>query len=259
MRIPIYQVDAFAAEVFGGNPAAVCPLVSWPEDQLLQAIAAENNLAETAFLVSRGEQYELRWFTPKVEIDLCGHATLAAAYVVFHYLNIHLPEVRFSTRSGPLVVRREGALLAMDFPARPAVPCSVPDGLVQGLGAAPLALFKARDYLAVFASEAQVRELSPDFRTLARLDCLGVIASAPGESADFVSRFFAPAIGIDEDPVTGSAHCTLIPYWADRLGKKALQALQVSERGGTLFCEDLGERVKIAGEAAIYLEGTITV
>ncbi len=259
MNIPIYQVDAFAGEVFGGNPAAVCPLQSWPEDELLQAIAAENNLAETAFLVARGERYELRWFTPQIEIDLCGHATLAAAYVVFHYLNIHLSRVDFETRSGLLGVSRDGAQLAMDFPARPATPCEAPEDLIRGLGVAPLEVYKCRDYLAVLESESQVRELKPDFITLGHLDCLGIIVTAQGENADFVSRFFAPRAGIPEDPVTGSAHCTLVPFWAERLGKNELQALQVSERGGRLSCANLGERVKLAGEAVIYLEGTITV
>lgn len=259
MKIPIYQVDAFTGTVFRGNPAAVCPLVAWPEDELLQAVATENNLSETAFLVARDGHFELRWFTPRVEVDLCGHATLAAAFVVFHYLNIHLSQVDFETRSGRLTVRREGPLLLMDLPSLPGEPCAAPEELTRGLGALPVEVSKASDYLAVFASEAQVRGLSPDFDLLGRLDVRGVIATAPGDKSDFVSRFFAPGVGVPEDPVTGSAHCTLVPYWAQRLGKKELRALQVSERGGELFCEDRGERVQIAGEAVMFLEGIISI
>ncbi len=259
MKIPIYQVDAFSGTVFRGNPAAVCPLVVWPEDELLQAVAAENNLSETAFLVARDGHFELRWFTPRVEVDLCGHATLAAAFVVFHYLNIHLSRVDFETRSGRLTVLREGPLLVMDLPALPAEPCRAAEELTRALDAAPVEVHKASDYMAVYASEAQVRELSPDFDILGRLDVRGVIATAPGDKSDFVSRYFAPRVGVPEDPVTGSAHCTLVPYWARRLGKRELRALQVSHRGGELFCKDLGERVEIAGEAAMFLEGTITV
>jgi len=259
MQIPIYQVDAFTSELFGGNPAAVCPLASWPEDALLQAIAAENNLSETAFLVPKGERYELRWFTPLTEIDLCGHATLGAAHVVFHYLNIHRDRVEFETGSGPLSVTREGPLLAMDFPARPGKPCRAPAALVRGLGAEPRELYLSRDYMAVFDSEKQVRAIVPDVRALAELEVTGIIVTAPGDESDFVSRFFAPREGIPEDPVTGSSHCTLVPYWARRLDRTTLEARQVSARGGVLHCENLGERVKISGEAVVYLEGTISV
>jgi predicted PhzF superfamily epimerase YddE/YHI9 len=259
MKIPIYQVDTFTGAVFRGNPAAVCPLVTWPEDELLQAVAAENNLSETAFLVARDKHFELRWFTPRVEVDLCGHATLAAAYVVFHYLDIHLEQAEFDTRSGRLSVRREGPRLAMDFPALVAKACDVPEELVRGLGAAPVEVLKGLDYLAVFESEARVRSLAPDFELLGRLDARGVIATAPGEKSDFVSRFFAPRVGIPEDPVTGSAHCALVPYWSEKLRKKEMYAFQVSARGGELFCENLAERVKISGEAAIFLEGIITL
>lgn len=259
MQIPIYQVDAFTGELFRGNPAAVCPLTSWPEDALLQAIAAENNLSETAFLVSRGERYEMRWFTPLTEIDLCGHATLAAAHVIFHYLNIHRDRVDFDTGSGPLSVTREGSLLTMDFPARPGESCTAPATLVRGLGAEPQEMYLSRDYMAVFANEDQVRAVTPDFAVLGQLDVTGVIVTAPGDAVDFVSRFFAPREGIDEDPVTGSAHCTLIPYWSRRLGRSQLRARQVSARGGELLCEDLGTRVKISGEAVVYLEGKINI
>ena len=260
MRIPMFQVDAFTAEVFGGNPAAVCVLGGWLEERLMQAIAAENNLSETAFLVRRGEGYGLRWFTPRAEIDLAGHPTLAAAFVVFELLEPGRREVRFETeRSGVLTVRREGELLAMDFPSRPAAPCPAPGALAAGLGAEPLEVLRARDYLAVLPSEAAVRAVRPRFDLLESLDSPGVIITAPGDGADFVSRFFAPRHGVPEDPVTGSAHSTLIPYWAGRLGRKTLRALQVSERGGELFCEDRGERVGIAGRAALFLEGEIRI
>ena len=259
MKIPIYQVDAFADAVFRGNPAAVCPLESWLDDSLLQSIAAENNLSETAFLVPRDEHYEIRWFSPKNEVDLCGHGTLAAAFVIFHYLDIHLSQVDFQTPGDWLTVSRDGALLTMDFPARPPVACEVPDDLVKGLGATPLEVLKSRDYLAVFPSEDIVRALTPDLSLLSRLDAPGIIVTAPGKNADWVSRFFGPREGIPEDPVTGSAHCTLVPYWAPKLRKKEFRALQVSERGGTLYCRDLGERVRIAGEAVMYMEGTIII
>ena len=260
MEIPIYHVDAFTDRVFAGNPAAVCLLAAWLPPEVLQAIAAENNLSETAFLVPRQDGYEIRWFSPAVEIDLCGHATLASGHVAFNHLNPSRGEVRFlSPRSGPLTVSRQGDLLRMDFPSRPPVPCTAPPSLAAGLGRAPREVLRADDYLAVFATEAEVRSLTPDFATLRQLDARGVIISAPGEEADFVSRFFAPKVGIDEDPVTGSAHCTLAPFWRERLGKNPLTARQVSRRGGELFCEDAGERVIIAGRAVGYLRGTITI
>ncbi len=257
MRIPIYQIDAFSDRLFAGNPAAVCPLPEPLPDQLLQAVAAENNLSETAFLLRRGEDYELRWFTPSVEVDLCGHATLASAYVVFRYLQPALEEVRFHTRSGLLKVRRRGEWLEMDFPARPAAPSQPPPGLIEALGLTPGEIWKARDYMAVYQSEDQVRELRPDLGALARVEMFAVIVTAPGRQADFVSRFFAPAAGVPEDPVTGSAHCTLAPYWAARLGKTTLRAQQLSRRGGELLCEVRGERVLLRGRAAAYLEGVI--
>jgi predicted PhzF superfamily epimerase YddE/YHI9 len=257
MKIPLYVIDAFTRQVFGGNPAAVCPLEDWLGDAEMQSIARENNLSETAFFVRHGDRYELRWFTPTVEVDLCGHATLASGYVVFNYLERERDAVSFETRrSGTLTVSREGEQLALDFPARRAAPCRAPAELIAGLGARPRDVLLARDYLAVYATEAEVRGLQPDFRLLAKLDCLGIIVTAEGRGeTDFVSRFFAPGAGIDEDPVTGSAHCTLIPYWAEKLGKQKLHALQVSERGGELFCEDRGERVRMAGHAVRYSEG----
>ena len=260
MRTPLYQIDAFASRVFAGNPAAVCPLDRWLNDTTLQAIAAENNLSETAFFVPREGEFDLRWFTPAVEVDLCGHATLAAAYVVFQYVEPGRTSVTFSSRSGELTVTREGDLLALDFPARPAQPCNMPDALVHALGVRPTQVLSApRDYLVVVENEDIVRALRPDLTVLRHLERQAIIVTGPGSQVDFVSRFFAPAIGVPEDPVTGSAHCTLIPYWAERLGKKALHALQVSPRGGELFCEHLGERVHIAGHAVRYLEGFIHI
>jgi PhzF family phenazine biosynthesis protein len=259
MKLPYYHVDAFASTLFRGNPAGVCPLECWLDDATLQNIAAENNLSETAFVVPRAEEFELRWFTPTTEVDLCGHATLGAAFVLFTQRGLPADEARFHSRSGLLTVEREGDVFTLDFPSRPAKSCPVPDALVRGLGAKPVEVFKARDYLVVFASELDVRQLRPDFAALGGLDCLGIIATAPGSDCDFVSRFFAPSAGINEDPVTGSAHCTLIPYWSRRLGKTPLFARQVSVRGGELFCHDDGERVRIGGRARLYLKGEIAV
>ncbi len=264
MRLPLYQVDAFTGAVFAGNPAAVCPLERWIDEPLMRAIAAENNLSETAFLVpaagsGTGRDYDIRWFTPAAEVDLCGHATLASAFVIFHWLDPARASVTFHSRSGPLVVERCGDLLAMEFPSRPARECAPPAGLAEALGAAPLATLMSRDLLAVFADEAEVRALQPDFARVKALGLHAVCVTAPGTGCDFVSRFFAPLVGVPEDPVTGSAHCMLVPYWAGRLGKRTLHARQVSARGGELFCEDLGDRVIIAGRAAPYLEGMIEV
>jgi PhzF family phenazine biosynthesis protein len=257
LKIPVYQVDAFASRVFSGNPAAVCPLKKWLPDEQMQAIAAENNLANTAFFVPNLDGYDLRWFTPKVEVELCGHATLATAFIIFHDLAPAAKSVRFETKSGALIVTRDGDLLSLDFPSRPAVECELVQELVSALGAQPEAILTARDYLAVYASEDEVRKLAPDLAQVAQLDRFGVIVTAPGKQVDFVSRFFAPAKGVPEDSVTGSAHCTLIPYWGKRLGKKKLHAQQVSARGGELWCEDRGERVTISGKAVRFLEGSI--
>ena len=259
MKIPLYQIDAFTGRLFGGNPAAVCPLEDWLDDATMQAIARENNLSETAFFIDRGDYHDLRWFTPASEVDLCGHATLATAFLLLDELGVGGDVVHFETRSGRLTVRRDGDRLAMDFPAAPPEPCAEPDGLAAGLGRAPDAVLAAAQYLAVFSTEAEVRAIEPDFARIAGLDRRAVIATAPGEEADFVSRFFAPKIGIPEDPVTGSAHCVLVPYWAQRLGKTCLTAHQVSARGGELWCEDRGERVVIAGHAVKYLEGIIEI
>jgi predicted PhzF superfamily epimerase YddE/YHI9 len=257
VRIPYYHVDAFAAAPFAGNPAGVCVLEAWLPDETMLGIAAENNLSETAFLVEAQDHYDLRWFTPVTEVDLCGHATLASAHVVFHHLGHTDPIVRFESKSGTLPVAREGEVLVLDFPARPGERCDTPPALREGLGSEPVEAYRARDYLAVFATQAEVEALEPDMDLLKQVVCLGVIATAPGDDVDFVSRFFAPSVGIPEDPVTGSAHCTLIPYWSERLGKRTLRARQVSARGGELACQDAGERVRIGGRAATYLVGEI--
>ena len=258
MKLPIYKIDAFTDKVFTGNPAAVCPLNEWLDDELLASIAAENNLSETAFFVKQKDYYELRWFTPKMEVDLCGHATLASAFVIFNYYDSELKTICFTTKkAGTLMVKKENGLLSMDFPARAALPCQTPDDLINALVNVPDEVLLARDYLVVYDSEDQINPLMPDMNLLMNLDCLGVIVTAPGNSSDFVSRFFAPKAGVPEDPVTGSAHSTLIPYWSNRLNKKELHAFQISRRRGELFCEDLGERVKIAGQAVLYSEGFI--
>jgi len=264
MKLPIYQVDAFAARVFAGNPAAVCPLEDWLPDAAMQSIAAENNLAETAFFVGGDGDYTIRWFTPVVEIDLCGHATLASGHIVMQHLEPGRSSVRFRTlQAGDLTVDRDGELYVLDFPSWPPKPVLTPPALEQAFSARIEQVLAARDYLCIFRDARTVRALKPDFAALRRLD-KAVIASAPGPdidggSCDFVSRFFAPAVGVDEDPVTGSAHCILTPYWAQRLGKTRLAARQVSPRGGELALELRGERVRIGGRVAPYLEGTIDV
>jgi predicted PhzF superfamily epimerase YddE/YHI9 len=259
MRLPIYQVDAFTDSLFGGNPAAVCPLEAWLPDATMQAIAAENNLSETAFFIPQGGDYALRWFTPTVEVDLCGHATLASGHVVFSFIEPERDSVSFHTvKAGMLKVDRRGDMLVMDFPARPAASCAAPPGLLAVLGGTPRAVLCARDYLIVYDSAAEIAALAPDMAALAKVDCWAAIVTAPGENGvDFVSRFFAPAQGVPEDPVTGSAHCTLVPYWATRLNKTELEARQISRRGGALRCTLNGDRVGIGGRAVVYLEGKI--
>lgn len=257
LKIPMYQVDAFASKVFSGNPAAICPLKKWLPDEQMQAIAAENNLAETAFFVPNQNGYDLRWFTPNVEVDLCGHATLASAYIIFQDLAPAAQAVRFETKSGALIVTRDGDLLSMDFPSRPPGEVEAMPQLLAGLGGNPEKVLAARDYLVVYASEDEVRSLKPNMALLMELDKFAVIVTAPGKTVDFVSRFFAPIKGVPEDPVTGSAHCTLIPYWSKRLGKKKMHAQQVSPRGGELWCEDRGERVTMSGKAVRFFEGAI--
>jgi PhzF family phenazine biosynthesis protein len=261
MRIPLYHIDAFAERPFAGNPAAVCPLESWLPDDLMQSIAGENNLSETAFFVSEGDGYRVRWFTPTVEVDLCGHATLASAYVVLRWIAPSRSSVTFQTeKAGPLTVTRDGELLSLELPARPPERCPEPAGMAAALGKKPVELHAARDYLAVFDRAEDVTSLSPDFEAIAKLDRFAVIVTAPGsDGIDFVSRFFAPGHGVNEDPVTGSSHCTLIPYWSERLGKTKLEARQVSQRGGALTCTLTGDRVTLAGHAVLYLTGTIEI
>src|SRR4030042_2560680 len=237
MKLPIYQIDAFTSRLFGGNPAAVVVLDRWLPDDVLQGIAAENNLAETAFVIPREEMAPLRWFTPAVEVDLCGHATLATGHVLFAHYYPSLRKLSLSSRSGALAVSREGDLLSLDFPSRPGVPIEISEELVSALGSRPKEAYLARDILAIFDTEAEIRRLRPNFERIAQLAALAVIISAPGAEVDFVSRFFAPGVGIPEDPVTGSAHCTLVPYWAARLGKQKLSAKQLSSRGGELDTE----------------------
>ncbi len=267
-EIPVYQVDAFTSAVFGGNPAAVCPLDEWLDAAMMQSIAAENNLAETAFIVEGGDDgadYGLRWFTPVVEVDLCGHATLASAYVIFNHLKPDMPRVSFSTRSGELRVERDGDHLILDFPARVSIPVELPAGFEEALGFVPDEyLRESVDYgknVAVVSSANAVHEFEPDFDFIANLPGDGLIVTARGEQGDcdFVSRYFAPAAGIPEDPVTGSAHCVTVPIWAERLSKAKLFARQISRRGGELSCELTGDRVTMAGRGVLFLHGTIII
>jgi PhzF family phenazine biosynthesis protein len=256
MQTPIYQIDAFTLRRFAGNPAAVMPMQTFPPEETMQAIAAENNLAETAFLIPDGTDYRLRWFTPKTEVPLCGHATLASAAVVMERLEPARTHVIFHTASGPLAVSRADGAYLMDFPARPSEQIPTPDALSKALGIPCQTWVNAFNYMAVVEQEQTVRGLSPDMAAIARLDRPGVIVTAAGEDMyDCVSRYFAPAKGIPEDPVTGAAHCTLAPYWAPRLGKSRLRAYQASSRGGEMFCTFLGDRVQLQGQCVFYLEG----
>ena len=255
--IPYFEVFAFTRRMHAGNPAGVCLLEEWLPNEQLQAIATENNLAETAFVVARAEHFDLRWMTPTMEVDLCGHATLASAHVLFQHRNYSEGMIRFQSKNGELTVARDGERLVLDFPSLPAEAVSLPNELTEALGARPEELRQGRDYIAVFPSQAGVAAIEPDFGRVAKLRAQGVVVTAPGDDCDFVSRYFAPAAGIPEDPVTGSIHCTLIPYWSQRLGKTELFARQISARGGELFCEDRGDRVSIGGEAVTYVEGKI--
>lgn len=260
MNLTIYQVDAFTKVVFKGNPAAIVPLEEWLETDLMQKIAVENNLSETAFFVKKDDFYEIRWFTPTYEIDLCGHATLASAYVIFEVLKLETEKIKFvSHKSGELSVEKKGDVLILDFPSRPVSPVEAPSGLFEAIGKQPKEVFKARDYFLVYENEQEVLDINPDFTALLKIDAHGFIVTSKGNSSDFVSRFFAPEVGVFEDPVTGSAHCNLIPFWAERLSKNELFARQVSARGGELFCEFRGDRVKIGGNAVLYLKGEIYV
>jgi PhzF family phenazine biosynthesis protein len=261
MKIKMYQVDAFTEQLFGGNPAAVCITEQWLPETLMQSIAAENNLAETAFITADEDGYGIRWFTPTVEVDLCGHATLAAAHVIFHHLDYRDNEVVFHSRnSGRLSVRRHGAMLSLDFPADEYKRVTTPLALEQALGIEPMATYKGKtDYMAVLPSEQDVASLAPNMALLNTLEARGVIVTAMGDNVDFVSRFFAPQSGINEDPVTGSAHTTLTPYWARELGKMKLSAMQLSARAGRLWCRHLGDRVEISGHAVTYMQAEIEV
>ena len=260
MKLDIYQVDAFTKEVFKGNPAAICPLEEWINAELMQKIALENNLSETAFFVKNADVYEIRWFTPTFEIDLCGHATLASAFVIFEVLKLESEIVKFySHKSGELTVEKNGNLLVLDFPSRPVKKCDAPKDLIEAVGKEPKEILKARDYFLVYENEQEIADIAPNFSRLLEIDAHGFIVTAKGETSDFVSRFFAPEVGVFEDPVTGSAHCNLIPYWAEKLGKTEMFARQISKRGGEIFCELKGDRVKIGGNAVLYLQGEIYV
>jgi len=259
MKRKLYQVDAFASEIFKGNPAAVCICDQWPDPKLMQQVANENNLSETAFAVLAGECYEIRWFTPEMEVELCGHATLATAHVLFHHEGFQGDRICFDTvHSGRLSVGRKGDLLTLDFPADSLEEMVVPELIVTALQKPPLKAFRGKtDFLFVYASQAEIENMDPDFGLLAQVGGRGVIVTALGNEVDFVSRFFAPQTGIDEDPVTGSAHTALTPYWSKVLGKKELTARQLSARGGELICEDKGDRVDISGHAVTYLIGEV--
>lgn len=260
-QFPIYQIDAFASGLFGGNPAAVVLFERYPDDEVLRNIAAENNLPETAFLVPEGEHYQVRWFTPTVEVPLCGHATLASAAVVMERLQPARREVLFQSLSGALTVRRSGSGYVLNFPARKPVPVALPAGLAAALGLDPVAtLDDSFNFIAVLSDARSVRQLAPDLAAIALLERKGVVVTAPGDGAyDFVSRYFAPAKGIPEDPVTGGAHCALAPYWAARLNKHELRAFQASRRGGELMCRLSDGRVELEGTCVFYLEGWITL
>lgn len=259
MKQKIYQIDAFTDKVFSGNPAAVCPLNEWLSDALLQKIALENNLAETAFYVKQGHEYQIRWFTPTVEVDLCGHATLAAAFVLFHFENYLADEIHFySSRSGQLKVRKKGDYLTLNFPTDIVKQVDLSEALTNCFDLPPIEAFKGKtDYMLVYETENQIKKMVPNFEKISKLDGRGVIITAKGNDVDFVSRFFAPQSGINEDPVTGSAHTTLTPYWAKKLNKNELTAIQLSERQGFLKCTYSTERVEISGQGKLYLIGEI--
>ncbi|WP_455212579.1 PhzF family phenazine biosynthesis protein [Kaarinaea lacus] len=257
MRLSLYQVDAFSSNIFSGNPAAICPLENWLEDSVLQAIAEENNLSETAFFIPQNNGYHLRWFTPLHEVDLCGHATLAAAHILFTKLGQSDSEILFYTRSGELKVNKNNALLTMDFPALSCEPCDTPEALIKGLGKTPRQVYRGDDYLVIFDNEQDIKNITPNFLYLHQLDLRGVGITARGTEVDYVSRYFAPKYGVDEDPVTGSFHCLSAPLWGQRLNKSRLTARQVSPRGGELLCELVNNRVLLSGYCATYMEAQI--
>jgi predicted PhzF superfamily epimerase YddE/YHI9 len=257
----IYQVDAFTNKLFGGNPAAVIPLEQWLDDILMQQIAAENNLAETVFFVPKNEGYHIRWFTPELEIDLCGHATLASAFVLYEYLGYSKPQLIFYSKSGELIITRDSDKFQLNFPSRmPVRITEYPEQLLPGLGITdPLGIYKSRDYVVEVATEKEVLNVNIDIALLNQIDVIGIIVTAPGKDCDFVSRFFAPNCGIPEDPVTGSAHSSLIPFWAEKLNKNTLHAKQLSKRGGELWCQNIGDRVTMSGNCVFYMKGEIDV
>jgi PhzF family phenazine biosynthesis protein len=259
MEISLYQIDAFTSELFKGNPAAVCPLYEWLPDEIMQSIAAENNLSETAFFIPTDKGFHIRWFTPVSEVDLCGHATLATAYVLYNILGYEKEKIVFDSRSGMLAVTRDNEWLVMDFPAQPPVPCDVPEEIVQAFNTIPIECLKSEDLIVVFEHESDVESANPDFELLKKLDLRGVAITAKSTQYDFVARFFAPKYGIPEDPVTGSAYTQLAPYWASKTGSKKFSVKQMSSRGGELRCEFAGDRVFISGKAVKYLEGKIKI
>lgn len=262
MQLPIYQVDAFTDKLFGGNPAAIVPLKTWLADELMQKIAFENNLSETAFFVPTNDGFHIRWFTPTIEVNLCGHATLASAFVIFNVLKYPQDTILLDSKSGILKVRKEGNWLELDFPAQAIVPAEAPQGLIEGIGRKPTEIYRASDdYLLVYKSQKDIEEISPNFNTLKQVKARGVIVTSKAKSArlDFVSRFFGPGSGIDEDPVTGSAHTKLVPYWANILGKNELIAEQISARKGFLKCKLVGDRVLMAGKGKLFLKGKIII
>ncbi len=260
MQIPIFQVDAFTDKIFGGNPAAVCPLENWLPDDVMQKIAMENSVAETAFFIPLNDGFEIRWFTPEIEMDLCGHATLATAHIIARHMNSQMSSLKFYSKSGVLTVKVENELLTLDFPSRKPYPSDVPQIILDAFQVKPVEVLKSRDYVLVYKTEEIIRSMEPDQGILNQinLDPGGIVVTAKGDEVDFVSRFFTPQASIFEDPVTGSAHCSLIPYWSQKLNKMSMSALQLSHRIGKLQCKDLGERILISGNAITYLEGRIT-
>lgn len=259
MKLALYQVDAFANKVFEGNPAAICPLDEWLSGDVMQSIALENNLSETAFFVKTNDGYHIRWFTPASEVDLCGHATLASAYVIFNLLGYKDKEISFDSKSGILKVAQNDEWLEMDFPSQAPVECDIPESIIKAFSVEPIECLKAEDYIVVFDNEETILNEEPELSELAKLDLRGVTITAASNEYDFVNRFFGPKVGIDEDPVTGSAFTQLVPYWSDKLNKEELSVKQVSKRGGEARCTLSGDRVKISGKVALYMMGTIDI
>jgi PhzF family phenazine biosynthesis protein len=258
MNLPIYQIDAFTSSIFSGNPAAVVPLEEWITNKMMQSIAMENNLSETAFIVKNQKNYEIRWFTPQCEVDLCGHATLAAAHLILYHIESNRNEVTFLSKSGKLNVKKENDLLSINLPAVHSKKAKPSEILTEALGKRPVEVYESDDIMAVFNTEEDIKSISPNFARLQEVKTRGIIVTAPGKNADFVSRFFAPALGINEDPVTGSAHTKLVPYWSARTGKNELHALQLSKRSGKLICRNKKEYVQLLGNSRLYMSGELT-